>query len=306
MVDLFLQPTVLITGGSGLVGSQLTSFLKEKGFKVSHLSRKKSEVTGVTVYKWDIDGGFIEEGALKNTDAIIHLAGAGIVDKSWTSKRKEEILKSRIESTALLQRELQKGSHSVKVFVCASAVGIYGSESGDKELNEKSPPGNDFLADVAKKWEAEADTIGELGIRLVKLRFGVVLSQKGGALKKMILPFKFAVGAHLGSGKQYISWVHIDDVCAIVEKAMTDETIQGTYNATAPQPATNKELTQAIAKVLKASLFLPSVPPLALKLLLGEMAETILGGAKVSSRKIQTSGFTFQFPDIDSALKNLL
>ncbi len=302
-----MRQHVLITGGSGLVGTRLTEMLLEKGYQVSHLSRSAASSASVTTYLWDIEKKEIEPEALTKTDYIVHLAGANVGEKRWTKSRKEVIMKSRTEPAKLLHDAIaQLGSHQIKAFVTSSAIGIYGEDTGSREIIESSPKGTDFLAEVVKKWESAVDEIGKLNIRVVKLRAGLALSMQGGALVKIVQPIKLGAGAPLGSGQQYISWIHIDDLCRMYIYAIEHDTIQGVYNAVAPQPVTNETLTQSAAKILNRPLFLPHVPAFALKLAFGELASTVLGGSKVSSRKIQEAGFDFEFNHIEKALTDLL
>lgn len=296
---------ILITGASGLIGTRLTELLVEQGYSVVHLGRAKKK-TGIPCYVWDVEKSFIEPGVFEGVDTIIHLAGAGIADKPWTDQRKKLILESRTHSTRLLYREIKKGGHSVKNFIAASAIGFYGFEDNDKLLHENDVAGTDFLAQVVKKWEDEVDQLKTLPLRLVKIRIGIVLSTAGGALKEILKPVKFYAGAPLGSGRQGVSWIHIEDLCRMFLKAVQDEHLQGVYNGVGPYPVTNKELTQAIAKALHKPLFLPPVPGLVLRLLLGEMADLVLKGNKVSAEKITQAGFTFQYKTLDAALANLL
>lgn len=277
----------------------------QRGHHVSHLGRTKHE-SGVKSFTWNIAQHQIEREALQGIDTIIHLAGAGIADKPWTEKRKREILESRTNSTRLLYNELKMRSHSVKVFISASAIGYYGFENQEEIFTEESPPGKDFQAVVTQQWEKEVDTIKELGIRVVKLRTGILLSEKGGALKEIMKPVKFYVGAPLGSGNQYVSWIHIDDHCGIFTKAMEDQKMTGPYNSVAVNPTTNGALTRAIAETLHKPLTLPRIPSFVLKLLLGEMAELVLYGNRISAAKILKAGYKFKFDHIDDALKDLL
>ncbi len=296
---------VLITGGSGLIGTQLTDLLLQRGHEVVHLTRSKHE-SKVKVYVWNIEQQQIDRQALEGVDTIIHLAGAGVADKPWTEKRKKEILETRTKSTRLLYDELRNSDHQVKTFLCASGIGYYGSKCGDHSVTEGSSPGNDFLANVSKGWENEADMISTLGIRVVKIRTGLVLSAKGGALEPLARTVKFYVGAPLGSGKQYMSWVHIHDHCSIFIQALESVQWKGAYNSVAPQPVTNAMFTKALAKVLKKPLLLPRVPAFVLKLILGEMAAMVLDGCKISSSKVIAAGYDFKFPDLEGALHDLL
>lgn len=296
---------ILITGASGLIGSRLTALLVQRHHHVSHLSRTPREGR-IKAFGWDIDKGTIDADAFEGIDTIIHLAGAGVADKRWTKDRKKEILESRTLSTELLFEELNRRNHSVRTFISASGINYYDATDNETVFKETDKPGTDFLADVVKQWEAAADKMETLGIRVVKVRIGFVLSDKGGALKAMAKPVKFFVGAPLGSGKQNQSWIHIDDLCAMFIKAMEDDKMRGAYNGTGPYPVTNEELTRAIANALGRPLFLPNVPPFILKLMLGEVAEIVLNGNKVSSEKIQAEGFRFRFNDLDTALRDLL
>jgi uncharacterized protein (TIGR01777 family) len=295
---------ILITGASGLIGTRLTELLLQQGHDVVHVGRSQRPGR-IPSYAWDVEQGTMDRRAMGSVDAIIHLAGAGIADKRWTTARKKEIIDSRVQSTGLLHDVLKEGNHQVKSFVSASAIGYYGSGDSHSVFTEASPAGADFLARVTKQWEEASDKISLLGIRVVKLRTGIVLSEKGGVLKSMATPIKLGLGAALGDGKQYLSWIHLDDLCGIFIKAVKDESMQGAYNAVATQPVTNLEMTRAIAKTLNRPLWLPAVPGFVLKLLLGEMAELVTTGSKVSSEKIRKAGFAFQFTELKRALSDL-
>ncbi len=296
---------ILITGASGLVGKRLTELLLQKGYQVSHLGRRKRD-GNVPSFVWDVEKDFIDSKALDDVDTIIHLAGAGVADKRWTASRKKEILESRTKSTALLLETLRKEKHSVSTVISASAIGYYGFGLSDGVFTEESKPGLDFLAQVTKQWEEEVDQIGSIGIRVVKLRIGIVLSEKGGALTEMAKPIRLGVGSALGTGKQYLTWIHLDDLCEMFIKAAEDQLIRGSYNAVGSEWVTNEEMTKAIAKVLKKPLWLPPVPGFVLKIVLGEMADMVLNGSKISSTRIQTTGFKFKFTKLEEALRDLL
>ena len=273
---------VLITGGTGTVGTRLTAILLQKGYEVAHLSRSdKSTTPNVKNYVWDIKKGYIQPEAFENLDYIVHLAGAGVADERWTDERKKEILESRTLSTQLLCNKLNETKTPLKAFVSASAIGIYGFDTGDKLLTEDSPISSQFLADVVKKWEEEVQKIASIGlpngIRVAKLRIGIVLSNKGGALVEMSKPVRLFAGAALGTGKQCLSWIHVDDLCKMFVFAIENNNISGEYNAVGTSATTNEILTKSIAKALGKPLFLPNVPAFALNLLLGEMAGMILG-----------------------------
>ncbi|MCA4893858.1 MAG: TIGR01777 family protein [Cytophagales bacterium] len=296
---------ILVTGASGLVGSRLTEMLLEKGHHVSHLGRSK-KTGSIPSFVWNVENKFIDLQALEGVDTIIHLAGAGIADQRWTAQRKKEILESRTHSTQLLVDTLKNQRHAVKTFVGASAIGYYGFGQGEEVFTEESKAGSGFLADVTREWEEQTDTIATLGLRLVKLRIGIVLSEKGGALAEMAKPIRFGVGAPLGSGKQYLSWTHIDDLCAMFIRAAEDQSLQGVYNGVGTNWVTNAELTKAIAHILNRPFWLPNIPTFVMNLILGEMAGMVLNGSKVSSAKIQKAGFQFKYLKLNEALKSLL
>ncbi|MFZ6010171.1 MAG: TIGR01777 family oxidoreductase [Bacteroidota bacterium] len=296
---------ILITGATGLIGTRLTTLLQAEGHEVSHLGRSKSN-SGVQSFIWDINHHQIDPEALQQVDSIVHLAGAGIADRPWTKARKHEILESRTKSTQLLFETLHKGHHAVKNFIGASAIGYYGFEDPEAAFVESDKPGNDFLAHVTRQWEAETDKISTLDVRVVKMRTGIVLSENGGVLKEIAKTVKWYVGALLGSGDQYISWVHIDDLCRMYIKAIEDEAMNGPYNAVTPYPVTNREMTETIADVLERPIILPPVPEFVLKLLLGEMANLVLRGSRVSADRIVASGYQFQYTDLETAIRQLL
>ncbi len=389
-----MTKNILITGGTGLVGQQLTDILLAKGYNVSYLTRSKHGIdsleyktatplvemvegteealksralgkrlaqeltvtnidqfldskTGkivqtekhevllqkgqlitsyeiesilesniaaipiqkenayIKLYEWNVKAQTIEGEAIKNADYVIHLAGAGVADESWTATRKREIMESRTLSTKLLADKIATVPNHIKAFISASAIGYYGLDTGNTwQYEGMETKANDFLANVVKAWESEILKIKDK--RVVALRIGVVLSKKGGALEKMSQPVRLYAGAALGSGLQYISWIHIADLCQLFVKAIEDEKMTGIYNAVAPQPVTNEVLTKAIGKVLGKPILPINVPTFALKLLLGEMAAIVIGGNRVSAEKAEATGFQFQFKEIHQALKDLL
>lgn len=302
-----MSKTVLITGGTGMIGRRLTTLLLKKGYQVAYLSRKKEPIPNVEVYRWDIDKGFIEEEALAKADYLIHLAGAGIADQRWTPKRKQEIIASRTQSIELIARHLQGRPYRLKAFVSSSATGFYGADTGDVRLTEETRSGTDFLAHVTRSWENASELIYNVGIRTVKLRVGVVLSTEGGALPKITLPIRWGVGSPLGSGKQWVSWIHIEDLCNMYIEALENDQWKGTYNAVAPSPVTNEELTRQIAKAVERPLWAPNVPSFALRLLFGQMADVVLGSNYVVNQKIsQATNFRYAFESVTDALQDLL
>ncbi|MBS1680780.1 MAG: TIGR01777 family oxidoreductase [Bacteroidetes bacterium] len=293
---------ILITGASGLIGQKLTDELIKLRHSVVHFSRTLQQGK-VKTFVWNIFSGEVDPTALEGVDTIIHLAGAGIADKRWTPSRKKEILESRTRSTQLLFETLKNNSNQVRSFISASAIGYYGFNE-EKIFVETDGPGNDFLACVTQRWEAEADKINELGIRVVKIRIGIVLSKRGGALAKMAKPINYFVGSPLGTGKQMMSWIHLDDLCSIFSKAVDDAKIYGAYNAIAGWN-TNAEVINALAKILNKPIWLPNVPAFALKMILGKMSEMVLNGSRVSSEKIKNTGFHFKFSKLEEALADL-
>lgn len=297
---------VLITGGTGAIGSQLCDFLSEQNIEVSILSRSIKKDSKYTTYLWDHENALIDNKAFEQCDYIIHLAGAGIADKRWTKSRKNEILHSRVKTTALLFKALSNTNHKVKGIISASAVGYYGQITTPLNFKEEDPPGNDFVATVCKAWEAEVDRFKELSMRTVNLRIGIVLMKKGGALEKMAQPFRWNVGAPLGHGKQIIPWIHISDLKHIILKAVSTSDMNGPYNCCSPDPVNNAEFSKQIALALGKTLWLPHVPSFVLRLLLGDRAVLLTEGSRVSSKKLLNSGYVFKYPKLQEALNNLL
>ncbi len=300
-----MSQKVLITGASGLIGTRLTEMLLQKGYQVVHLGRAPRQKP-VPCFAWDIDAGTLDMRAFEGVQSIIHLAGAGIADARWTPARKKEILTSRTQSTKLLFNALNTAKHEVKNFISASAIGYYGFSNQAEPLKENSNPGCDFLASVVKAWESEINSIERLAIRVAVIRIGIVLSADGGALKEMAKPIRWGVGAPLGTGNQWMSWIHLEDLCRLFCFALERDSTAGTYNAVAPYPVTNRMLTRAIAHQLKKPLWLPAVPGFVLRIMLGEMADMVLQGSIVSSLKIESEGFEFKFPKLEMALADLL
>jgi uncharacterized protein (TIGR01777 family) len=292
---------VLITGGTGFLGKHLNTHLRKDGNDISILSRK---ISGDSTYAWNVENNFIDPNALKKTNTIIHLAGASIADKRWTRSYKKEIVESRIKSTNLLYDALKKYPHAVDTFISVSAIGFYGN-TGDVWAEEEFHAKEDFLAQTCHEWEKAAAQIGSLGIRLVTFRIGLVLSKDDGILPVLIRPVKYFAGAPLGSGNQYMSWIHIDDLCRMFSYAIQNKNFHGVYNAVAPSPVTQKEFLQKIAAVLHRPLWPIKVPPVLLNLILGEKASIVLNGQRVSSEKIRMSGFNYLHTDLSKVLTEL-
>jgi len=295
--------SILLTGGTGLIGITLTRQLLALGYQVSHLSRKAGKDMQVKTFLWDVAKGEIDARCIDDVDIVIHLAGAGIADSRWTDDRKKEIIESRTRSIGLIYHLLHTKKHKINSIISASAIGYY-SDRDDELLTENSPPNTDFMAQCCVDWEAAVDEAETLNLRIVKFRTGVVLNN-GGALKQMALPVKLYVGSPLGSGKQWIPWIHWQDVVDMYMLAIENESFAGVYNMVAPNPVTNKQLTQAIAQQLQKPLWAPKVPAFIIKLLLGEMSTIVLGSTRVSAQKIEDAGFSFKYPEIETALKEI-
>lgn len=301
--------TVLITGGTGLVGTALSKALVEEGFNVIILTRDadKPSQPGISYARWDVGRQQLDEEALMRADYIVHLAGANVGEGRWTDKRKKEIVDSRVQSGQLLMQKLVSMPNKVRALVSASATGWYGPDlqiPNPRPFVETDPPDNDFLADVVKQWEASLKPLP--GKRLVFLRTGIALSTEGGAYPQFKKTLPFGMASILGSGRQMVSWIHIDDLVRLYIKAIRDESLSGVYNAVAPQPASNQQIILQIAKERGKPYIPVHVPAFALKLALGEMSVEVLKSTTVSSKKIEQTVFRFSFPNIESAVKDLV
>jgi uncharacterized protein (TIGR01777 family) len=297
--------TVLISGGTGLIGRQLGKKLIGKGYDVALLSRSARYDEGVNTYFWDPDKQEIDREAIINADYIIHLAGAGLGEKRWTKKRRREITDSRVKTGQLIHDKLMETKRELKAFISASAIGYYGAITSDRIFLETDPPASDFSGETCRLWEETADRFEDSGIRVVKIRQGIVLSGDGGALVKMAAPVKMGIGSAIGSGNQYLPWIHIDDLCSLFINAIEDPGLKGAFNATAPDYVTYREFIRTLARILGKPLWIPAIPSFVMKLIFGEMAEILLKGSRVSSEKIIAAGFRFKFPDLEGALKDL-
>lgn len=298
---------VLITGGSGFLGSRLSEILSEKGYEVAHLGRSKNGKSLYKTYVWDISKGHIESGALDNTSFIIHLAGAGVADKRWTDDRKKLLKSSRIDSANLLLNHLKKKRAKIDAFISASAIGIYGFDTGSiVQTEDRVQLVDDFLATLTKDWENAADQFKECASRVVKFRIGLVLSKQGGLLAKLLPPARLGLSTAFGNGDQYMSWIHIDDLAGMFVMAIEKETLNGVYNAVAPNPVTNTDFLNVLARTIDRPYILPNTPKFIMKLAFGELSSIITGGNKVSSGKIEKAGFSFQFEVLDKALENII
>jgi uncharacterized protein (TIGR01777 family) len=296
---------VLITGGTGLVGTHLSRKLQGMGYEVAILSRTKRNENKLHTYIWDYNKNEIDKDAINTSDYIIHLAGVNLGERRWTSKRKQLIFDSRIKSAELIYNNIDKENNKLRAFITASAIGYYGAITSDKVLSETEPPADDFLGQTCKKWEQVANRFTDIGIRTVKIRTGVVLAKQGGVLPKIIIPIKLGIGSVIGDGNQYFPWIHIDDLCSIYIKAIEDTQMVGSFNAVAPEHKTNKQFIETIAHNLNKPFWFPKIPAIAIKVILGKMSEMILTGSRISSDKIKNSGFVFRYPNLESALEQL-
>lgn len=287
-----------------MLGKQLTNALFEKGYSVSHLSRKQGDDGRVKTYLWDIQKGTIDENCIDGIDTIIHLAGSGIADGRWTDERKKEIVESRTKSIGLIYELLKRKPNQVKSIISASGTGYY-SDRGDELMYEDNDAARDFLGTCCIEWEKAVDEGEQLGLRVVKFRTGVVLDKDGGALPQLALPIKLGAGSPLGNGKQWISWIHHEDVVNMYLYGIEQADLKGAYNMVAPIAVTNAQLTKAVAKQLNRPLWLPNVPAFALKLLFGETSILVLGSTKASSQKMEQAGFKFKYPEVAAALKEI-
>jgi len=295
---------VAVSGSTGLVGSALVSALAAAGHDAIRLARSPTRSTQHTAV-WDPAAGTIDAAALDGVEAVVHLAGESIATGRWTTQKKARILESRIKGTQLLSQTLARMTRPPHVLVSASAIGYYG-DRGEETLNEDSPQGRGFLPEVCQAWESATEPAFRAGIRVVQTRLGIVLSPSGGALAMMLPPFRLGLGGPLGNGRQYMSWVAIDDVVGAIHYALTTEHLRGPVNVVAPNPVTNQEFTKILARVLRRPAVFP-VPPVMLRLMLGQLAdEALLASARVLPSKLRLTGYPFRYPDLEGALRHLL
>lgn len=298
---------ILIAGGSGLIGKRLSEILIEKGFHIHILSRSSHMNTKhISYFLWDINLDIIDPSAI-DVDAIINLAGAGIADQRWTAKRKREIIDSRVKSTALLQHAMESKKKKPQIYIGASAIGIYGNEPSKIYTENDVEEIDRFMPEVCRLWEEAHLQMNTHVNHISILRIGIVLSTKGGALKEMLKPTKYSgVGSYFGDGSMMYSWIHIDDICQMFVDLLEQKIPASIYNGVAPKPVSNKTMTNEITKLTKSFGFSLPVPSLALKMIFGEMSNTILNSTHVSSDKVEKQGFTFSFPNIEEALQDLI
>jgi uncharacterized protein (TIGR01777 family) len=307
------MPCVLISGGTGLIGSHLVDHLIQKNYDIIILSRKKNQASDnpkISYSYWNIKDNIIDAEVVRKADHIIHLAGAGVLDKKWTQEYKNVIIESRVKSAEMIINCLNESNHNVKTFVSASAIGWYGKD--EKPLIRKEgfvegdPSADDFLGKSCVLWEAASSRVATFGIRLVRLRTGIVLSNQGGAFERYKAPLKFGIAPILGNGKQVVSWIHIDDLCRMYCEAIENIYLNGNYNAVAPEPSTQKDVIMKLGQQMRNRFFIPVyVPRFAIKLLFGERSIEILKSETVSDKKIKSNGFTFLYPSLESAINDL-
>jgi uncharacterized protein len=295
---------ILITGSTGLIGTALAPLLSSRGHEVIRLVRPGS-ASGADVVHWDLRSGTIDAAALEGLDGVVHLAGENIAAGRWTVKQKERIRDSRVRGTSLLSESLARLARPPRVWVSASAIGYYGNR-GDELLREECPPGSGFLPEVCIAWEAATKVAEDRGIRVIHLRSGMVLSRAGGALAKMLPVFRIGAGGVIGNGRQYMSWIALDDVIGAIHHALTTDRLRGPVNTVAPAPVTNREFTKALGRVLSRPTPFP-LPTFAARLALGEMAnELLLASQRAEPTRLIVSGYQFRFPDLEGALRHLL
>jgi uncharacterized protein len=308
--------TVLITGGTGLIGTALTNLLTQKGYNVIILTRTKEPQTTnhqpqtVSYATWDVTNQTLDINALKSADHIIHLAGAGVGDKRWTKKRKQEIVDSRTKSAALLVKALEENENKVKTVISASAIGWYGQDNPASlqrgGFREADPAAEGFLGETCRLWEQSIEPVTKMGKRLVKLRTGIVLDKNEGAIREFKKPLRSGIATILGNGKQVISWIHIDDIARLYLHALENENMQGTYNAVSHQPVSNKTLVLQLARRVRGKFYMSMhVPSFILKMVIGEMSIEVLKSATVNNEKVRQAGFKFLYPSLESALNQL-
>lgn len=295
---------ILITGGSGLIGSALTALLHAEGHTVRHLTRASTPVGPIRSFHWDLQSGTLDEAALDGVDHIVHLAGAGIADKRWNTKRVQELIDSRTRGPELLRSACARKGHWPKSFISAAGIGYYGAITSDRIFAENAPPGSDTIGRISLEWEAAVDKWTATS-RVVKLRTPVVLARKG-PLAKLAAPARWGLGAALGTGHQWMPWVHIDDLARIYHQAITDDRMSGAYNVNVTEQINNRDFMRALAAALNRPFFLPAVPAFALKLALGELSSVLLEGSRANNDRLCATGFRFEYDTLQKALDHLL
>ena len=299
-----MKKTILITGSSGMLAQHFEKTYG-KDYSIRFLTR---EVKKNNDFLWNIEQKYIDPKALEGVNIIIHLAGASITGKRWSKKRKKLLLSSRVDSTNLIFSEVKKQNITLDAFISASAIGYYGSSNSENIFQETQKNGDDFLSEICFEWENSAKKFKKeaLSKRVCIARIGIILSDSGGALAEIIKPFKFGIGSIVGNGRQYVPWIHISDMCSIINFMITNSSIDGVYNSVAPQHSNNKDLSILIGKIMKRPIWLPNIPSFIFKVVFGEMSTILLKGSRVSSEKIINKGFNFQYKNLKTALENIL
>lgn len=295
---------VLITGGTGLIGSHLTKLLRGAGYQVIHLSRSSSK-GNIKTFTWNVDRREIDDDAIVAADHIVHLAGADLAARRWTKKYKQEIINSRVQGALLIRDSMLRIPNRVQSFISASGIGYYG-DRGDEWLTEDADRGDKFISSICIEWEKAAHSFEAINKRVAIVRTGIVLSNDGGALPSLMKPIRYGIAPIFGDGKQFYSWIHIDDLCGIYLHAIKNETVGGVYNGVAPAPERYKILIDLIAKTMKKRKVNVRIPMPMLKIAIGEFIETLADSDRCISKKIQDSGFAFKFENLSSALKNII
>jgi len=295
---------ILVSGSSGLVGTARVPSIASAGHRAIRLVRREPK-PGEAAVRWDPSEGSLDPAPLEEIDGVVHLAGENIAAGRWTAARKERIRSSRVGSTHFLSESLARLDHPPRTLICASAIGYYG-DRGEETLREESPPGSGFLSELCQSWEAAAEPAARKGIRVVHLRFGVILSVKGGALAKMLPPFRLGTGGILGNGRQFMSWIGLEDAVGAIQHALITEALRGPVNAVSPHPVTNREFTKTLGRVLARPTILP-MPGAVARLLFGEMADALLlSSGRVQPARLLAAGYRFRHPDLETALRSLL
>jgi uncharacterized protein (TIGR01777 family) len=299
-----MKKHILITGATGMIGKKLISALYEKGHSIAVLARKSKPVKHAKVYLWDVYKGHIDPACIQGVDTVIHLAGENVAEKKWTKERKQKIIDSRVKSAELLQKLIKDSNAPVRTFISASGVAYYG-DCGDEILTENSSNGYGFLAECCKLWEGAVDKGRTLGMRIIKFRIGFIMAKAEGALAALDKPIRFFAGAPLGSGRQWIPWVHVDDIISMFSAAVENPLFSGAYNACAPFPVTNETLTRAVAKALHRPVWPIHVPEKVLEMILGKMSEVVTSSNNTSAQKLLDEGFIFKYTDLEDALTDI-
>jgi len=294
---------IVITGGTGFVGMRLSALLEKENYEVVHLSRNRNQGDRFRSYRWDPGSGYCDKDAFRDGDTVIHLAGANIGEKRWSARRKKEIIESRTAAAGLIYKTTVGSGIRPDAFITASGKDYYGTGISEKIYRENDPPGNDFMGKACRLWEAAADPFEAAGIRVAKIRTALVLAPEGSAISKLTAPAMVGLIIRLGPGSQYFPWIHIEDLCNVYLKVVSDETMSGPFNASAPEHITHDMFMSVIARQKHLPVFLPHIPEWLLNLVLGEMSVVLTTGSRISPQRLIRSGFEFRYPDIDGALR---